>query len=333
MCPVCRCSRRATLHTRLRDLAFRMAPGEWTLYRCQGCDTAYLDPRPTKTSLSRAYGNYYTHEPDAASQSELDTLGPYRWARRIAANSYLNSRFGTKREPSIRGARFVLELFPSQRLSLDSEFRHLPKPLLGQRLLDIGCGNGSFLKRAASAGWTVSGIDFDPLAVEAAVNSGIDAHVSTIEEFICDDGVFDAITLSHVIEHVHDPVGIIRRVSQLLKPAGLLFIETPNVNSIGALMYGACWRGLEPPRHLVLFTPLSLERALNECGFSAIRLPSRHDVAKGMFLQSSNIRADRPALSPVATLSVSERIRAVCSQLAPSRSEFITFMARKRDDA
>src|SRR5438067_9223839 len=61
VCPICDSGKRIQLYSNLIDKVFRTAPGRWTLYQCQGCSSAYLDPRPTPESIHLAYKNYYTH--------------------------------------------------------------------------------------------------------------------------------------------------------------------------------------------------------------------------------------------------------------------------------
>lgn len=78
---------------------------------------------------------------------------------------------------------------------------------------------------------------------------------------------FDVITLNHVIEHVSDPIELLRSCYRLLKLGGQLWLQTPNIDSLGSRRYGRHWRGLEPPRHLVLFDPVSLRSALHQAGF------------------------------------------------------------------
>jgi 2-polyprenyl-3-methyl-5-hydroxy-6-metoxy-1,4-benzoquinol methylase len=79
--------------------------------------------------------------------------------------------------------------------------------------------------------------------------------------------IFDVITLSHVIEHVHDVGGTLRACHRLLKPGGRLWLETPNVAALGHKVFGVNWRGLEAPRHLVLFSAPALKQLLQDAGF------------------------------------------------------------------
>ncbi|GIG57626.1 hypothetical protein Lfu02_19980 [Longispora fulva] len=263
-CPICGDSARETVHLELSDRIFFCAPGTWNLYRCTGCATGYLDPRPTEDTISLAYDSYYTHA--AAAKVDVDQLSLARKVRRSLANGYRNHQFGTQDLPANPLGVLSAKLLAKQRATMDTESRHIPKPTPGARLLDIGCGDGNFLEFARRAGWTVVGVDFDEKAVEAARSRGLDIRHGGVE--VLDPAErFDGITLSHVIEHVHDPVALLAACRRMLNPGGWIWLETPNLDALGHQRYGADWRGLEPPRHLVLFTPASLKQALAKAGF------------------------------------------------------------------
>jgi SAM-dependent methyltransferase len=148
----------------------------------------------------------------------------------------------------------------------------LPLPPGGGQLLDVGCGNGDFLSYMRGLGWSVRGLDFDPVAVEACESQGITAFCGSLEEAQYEENQFDAITLGHVIEHVHDPEASLRACYRILKPGGLLYLETPNIESSGHQRWGKHWRGLEPPRHLIIFTPKSLAALTERTGFRTERM-------------------------------------------------------------
>lgn len=157
------------------------------------------------------------------------------------------------------------------------------------RLLDVGCGNGVFLLRAQAAGWRVEGIEPDPRAVAAAQRSGLDVQVGTLDDF-CADGVFDAVTASHVIEHVHEPGRFLRQIANVLRAGGELWLATPNAAGPGHRHYGRAWRGLEPPRHLTVFSRGALQQLLERAGFTEIRFRRRGRGAR-YILQSSQALA------------------------------------------
>lgn len=296
-CPICESPSREILHEQLVDNVFFVAPGRWTLHRCSECGSAYLDPRPDVASIGKAYGTYYTHSTDAIGTEANQPSGIRLW-RRMLANGYINHRYGTKLKPSIALGAWVAPFLSQLRQSLDARFRYLPKPTKGQRLLDVGCGNGDFLANASSAGWDVLGLEPDPKAAAAAMKRGLEVRVGTIEMLPNESDCFDVITLSHVIEHVHAPQEVMRRVHRLLKPGGIVYIETPNIESSGAKLFGKNWRGLETPRHLVLFNVDSLQTLLVQTGFTLITMKRRTDVTPGMYLNSLKMQRGRSPYEP-----------------------------------
>jgi hypothetical protein len=175
-CPVCGSRLRELLHEGLRDRIFFCAPGEWNLYRCGGCGSGYLDPRPTRETIHLAYRNYFTHATGDGCQPS-----PRQPFARVFANGFRNWRFGTKDQPSSRLGVLVKALQPGRRAQIDAEMRNLPQPWPGATLLDIGCGNGKFLMRARDMGWHVLGVDPDPLAVEVARARGLDVLLGGVD--------------------------------------------------------------------------------------------------------------------------------------------------------
>lgn len=284
-CPICGCRERELLYADLVDRVFFCAPGKWTLHTCSECGTGFLDPRPNLETIHLAYENYYTHD----VTPEISTLRFSSRLRRRFANGYRNARYGTREYPANRFGYFLGNCLPYLGAAADATMRHLPKPSPGSRLLDVGCGNGLFLARAKSAGWEVRGIDPDVNAVKAAREQGLDvdtSHLSTLDN----EEKFDVITLSHVIEHVHDPMDTLRTCFALLNPSGFLWIETPNIESEGHKEFGRNWRGLEVPRHLALFTQSSLAHALREAGFRTFEAMPYRDQCKYMHSASEAIR-------------------------------------------
>lgn len=276
-CPVCESARRELLYADLVDNLFRVAPGLWKLWRCTACESAYLDPRPGAASISMAYLDYFTHQPgELEVDASYDGLTPLRRLRRRLANGYLRYRFSSPARPASILGIFAAGVLTQFRRRLDYRYRHLPRPPAGGgRLLDVGCGSGTFLQLASSCGWNVIGLD--PDAKASASRQDLEVLQGGIERFDGRQREFDVITLKHVIEHVHEPLAVLRRCRELLKPGGRLWLETPNVKGLGHERFGRSWYGLDPPRHLVLFNRASLEQALREAGFSVITDRPRPD--------------------------------------------------------
>jgi 2-polyprenyl-3-methyl-5-hydroxy-6-metoxy-1,4-benzoquinol methylase len=151
------------------------------------------------------------------------TSGGLRNIWHALRNDYLLARFGVKSPSVMWPGRWLIRLFPIWRQGLDTVLaRNLqPLPKSGGRLLDIGCGNGSYLAFARDAGWQVRGLDFDPAAVAVARAKGLDVLEGTIDLLSAECACYDRITLSHVLEHAYDPWDILSACYRLLKPGGV----------------------------------------------------------------------------------------------------------------
>lgn len=286
-CPVCGGRERRKVYSDLTDRVFRCAPGKWDLFECGECKSSYIDPRPTQSTIGLAYASYYTHTKDLVAKKEK--LNFFEWCKRSVANGYRNYKFGTRFRPAFPFGFLVSRLASSYTAKIDAEFRHIPKAEEGGRILDVGCGDGKFLANAKQAGWDVVGVEPDPKAVIAARKKNIIVHEGMLNATEFEPESFDGITVRHVIEHIHEPVEILRHCHRLLKPGGWIWLETPNIEGIGHQLYGRNWRDLDPPRHLVLFTRSSIIRALKESGFETIQDQPYRPLCKGIFASSEAI--------------------------------------------
>lgn len=329
-CPVCGSADRALLYADLTDRVFGTAPGRWNLQRCGSCGSAYLDPRPTPQSIGRAYAGYYTHAVE--DHPIVRRKGRLRSVLHDWINGYQNARYGTQRTPASPAGRWLLPLLPSLRAAADAECRHLPRPpASGGQLLDVGCGNGGFLTLAQQAGWTVRGVDFDADAVRTACSRGLDVQQGGIEVFDGQSDVFDVITICHVIEHLYDPVAAIKAMHLLLKPGGVLWLDTPNLDSLGHQRFRRNWRDLDPPRHLVLFGVDSMSKMLEKAGFKSVEQLWRGMSVFDVYAPSEAIErggigftASHQGKPPGSAIRAELR-----EMLQPARREFLTFSARK----
>lgn len=237
------------LYGGLEDVLYG-APGTWSFKRCPNpeCGLVWLDPVPVEEEIGKAYASYYTHDDGACSQSRL-----------IKGLRKCGSMIFSFLDP-VKQQR--------QRLAL-----MCLSDLKPGKLLDVGCGNGARLANFRALGWDVYGQDIDPAAAAYAQKTfGLHVRLGRLEETAFEDGLFDCVTLSHVIEHVHDPIGLLRECRRVLKPGGLLAAATPNADSFASRHFGRFWRGLEPPRHIHIFSMRTLPAIVAKAGFSTSHL-------------------------------------------------------------
>lgn len=135
-------------------------------------------------------------------------------------------------------------------------------------LLDVGAGTGAFSKTMENAGWLVTGLEPDDTARKNAIQiNNIDLK-SPETMYDIQGESFDAISLWHVLEHVHNLHGYLDQFHHILKPTGKLIIAVPNYTSYDASYYGAYWAAYDVPRHLYHFSPASIEQLANQKGFT-----------------------------------------------------------------
>jgi 2-polyprenyl-3-methyl-5-hydroxy-6-metoxy-1,4-benzoquinol methylase len=251
LCPICG-ENGAVLYAGLQDQLFG-TPGKWSFKRCtkDSCGLLWLDPCPIEDDIPKAYETYYTHgslQKKSLLKSHL--VGFMRNFFVIVLDGFL----GQRRDRKGISHLYLNDMSPG-------------------RVLDIGCGDAVFLSRMKGLGWNVEGLDFDAnAAANAKALFDIDVHVGRLEDLKFPTATFDAVTMNHVIEHVYDPVALLREIRRILKPGGRLVSVTPNARSMGHRVYGQFWRGLEPPRHIHIFTPSALNAITQSAGLGVSKL-------------------------------------------------------------
>ena len=249
-CMVCGESR-STMIAQGYDYEIQTCANLWSVWRCARCGASRLDPRPDVSALPVIYpSSYYSY-------AMSETLSPF-----------------------VLWGKGVLD-----RLKFGAILRALRNP--PRSFLDIGCGDGHYLKLIAKMGVApdrIFGIELG--ASQALRESGFRIFDRRVEE--CDEIAsrsLDLVTMFHVIEHVADPVLVLRRVCDWLSDEGILALETPNMDALDARLFRkSWWGGYHFPRHWVLFDPASIRTAIESAGLEIVSV--RYQTGHSFWLYS-----------------------------------------------
>jgi len=275
------------LYQDLRDRLIDV-PGVWTFLRCPACGLLWLNPCPTEDEARNLYTRMYCTHTLKEEKSRFAAL------RTKIENVILAKRYGyNDLLTAVQSSRWESKAF-----SLLVPFKEIVGAnimWLDQRsqgkLLDIGCGNGRFLAQMRELGWDVLGIEPDPIAASIAIKHfKLQVIVKKLEEANIPENSFYAITLRHVLEHVHEPVNLLRECYKVLAPGGILVVLTPSTDSLGHKIFKQEWSELDPPRHLYLFNHKTLINAAKLAGFSSsVKVRSTARAAKETWSPSISI--------------------------------------------
>ena len=235
-CPVCH-STNFQLVLSARD--HTVSKDKFTIWQCGNCSLRFTQDVPPQEEI----GKYYRSE-DYISHSDTQ-------------KGLVNSLYHQVRKITLNTKRSWVK-----RATGRSE----------GTLLDIGAGTGAFLNHMRSTGWKVEGVEPDPKAIEVAERRYKLTLNSPAELFGYADARFDAITMWHVLEHVHQLQEYIVQLKKLLKEDGVLLIAVPNYTSDDAAYYGEFWAAYDVPRHLYHFSPAAMKMLLQAHGFEICRL-------------------------------------------------------------
>lgn len=212
--------------------------------RCRLCGLVFVNPMPTAAELDAIYQN------------------PLYFANRNEWTYGYNDYFG---EREFYAALFERRVRQCERALGAANGR-------GRRLLDVGCAAGFLLEVARERGWQVAGVEISRHAASFA-NERLGGAVrnGTLEQAQFDNDFFDCVVMLDILEHVADPVGLLREAVRVLRPGGLLLLSAPNVRSLSARLAGRRWFHFKRD-HVVLFSERTLLRAIDAVGLDCFDL-------------------------------------------------------------
>jgi 2-polyprenyl-3-methyl-5-hydroxy-6-metoxy-1,4-benzoquinol methylase len=128
------------------------------------------------------------------------------------------------------------------------------------RILDVGCAGGFFLDEARRAGWEPLGCELSGFAAtRARERLGLDVFEGRFEDYGLDHDSIDVATLFSVLAHVEDPRAVESKLHEVVRPGGMVFLETSNHDAAVPRLLGDRWHLLSPPTVLHYYTRRSLQ--------------------------------------------------------------------------
>ncbi|NOQ21536.1 MAG: methyltransferase domain-containing protein [Candidatus Aegiribacteria sp.] len=215
----------------------------WPVVRCSECGLVYLSERPVEKALTDMYSRAYYEDGDVGYRGYLQTFEKYHDT--------------------------FMKIFSGRHRDLLHHAR-------GRRLLEVGCAYGFLLDYLDRRGWDVQGVEISPLSSEYARDIlGLDVYTGSVESADLEEHSYDVILLLDVLEHLHRPSDILRRIRKLLSPDGILVVQCPwelyHWEEIAeAILRGKRPGTIEPdsiPAHLYFFQPRTLDAVLKNAGF------------------------------------------------------------------
>ena len=267
-CPVCASENVSRLFTS-PDKLYGFA-GEFGVARCDDCGLQYLDERPAPHALAAYYPtDYYAYKPPAAhSLFERTSAYAALWyavKKSILAHQYGYRHFtGSRFIAGILRLPFLRPLHSRATFTLDVMLHPFVE---NGSLLEVGCASGMYLDLMRSLGWErVVGVDISAGAIDQARELlGLEAYCGELSDVDFDDESFDAVSMSHTLEHIAEPGAFLAELYRMLKPNGRIAIVVPNLESLASRRFGEDWFHLDVPRHAVNFTRHSLALACRVC--------------------------------------------------------------------
>lgn len=218
----------------------RMNGGKkFNVFKCDNCDLVYVNPRPTTEDIKSFYPEGYYKNEFLQQGGLVKKL--VQWA--------------VDREKR----NFVLSVINKKD---------------GANLLDIGCGDGRFLNSIRETGFIVYGTDISDEGLRNARKAyGLkNLFKGELKDARYEEGVFDAITLWTSLEHVHNPLDLLREVSRVLSKQGAIVLSVPNSASLQFRLFRERWFHLDVPRHLYIYSQKSMGMLCEKSGLRVLRV-------------------------------------------------------------
>lgn len=172
------------------------------------------------------------------------------------------------------------------------------------KILDIGCGIGYFLEEAKKRNWEVYGTELSEKSVEVCIQKGINVKEGVLNPVNYELEMFDVIMSFEVIEHINNPTSELKNMYSILRKGGLVYITTPNFNSLLRYRLKAAYNIITYPEHLTYFTPKTLIKVFSDSGFKKLQIKTT-----GVSLTRLRISQGKSNQKIISAKSDDEKIR------------------------
>lgn len=172
------------------------------------------------------------------------------------------------------------------------------------KILDFGCGTGYFLIEAKKRGWEVYGVELSQEAIKQCVQKNISTSKDIIHILGYEKEMFDVIVSIEVLEHINNPNEELTNFRSILRKGGLVYVTTPNFNSVLRHYLKAKYNIIKYPEHLTYYTPATLKKVFEINGFKKIKIETTG--LSSTRLKTSKGKSTQRIISPV---SDDEKIR------------------------
>ena len=172
------------------------------------------------------------------------------------------------------------------------------------RILDVGCGVGSFLSEAKKRGWEVHGTEYTDAAIKICKEKGIIMQQGKLDPAWYGENYFDVIVSLEVIEHINNPVEEVKNIHTILRKGGLFYFTTPNFNALERYILKAKYNNIEYPEHLSYYTKRTADYLLRKNGFKKKKISTT-----GISITRIRSSLKKSNEGPISATSTDEKIR------------------------
>jgi 2-polyprenyl-3-methyl-5-hydroxy-6-metoxy-1,4-benzoquinol methylase len=234
-CPFCQSQ---NIQQKLKAKDYTVSGESFMIYQCNHCSSAFTQDIPELNAIGAYYAseNYISHS--------------------NTQKGFINRIYHLVRNSTLITKRKMLQHFTA---------------LEKGKVLDIGCGTGAFLHSMQQAGWQITGLEPDETARKNARQYFNIDPLPSQEIFTLPAHQYDAISMWHVLEHVHSLHEYIDQIKNLLTAEGILFVAVPNHTCYDAAQYQQFWAAYDVPRHLYHFSPAGMKLLMKQHGLEVIQ--------------------------------------------------------------